>query len=152
MPERALDKALASGRIDRTLPLIKREGLALLQAEYATVEAAAVAIPESLEEFFRRNHPTVLDTQRSAVERAGSELAAIYRRNVFPDMRVTWGTYPDHSGHTDFPGCFRCHGADLTTEDRTAVSIECDACHRILAFHETDPSVIDELGLGLVGR
>ena len=24
-------------------------------------------------------------------------------------MDVKWGSYPNNSGHTDFPGCFRCH-------------------------------------------
>jgi hypothetical protein len=41
--------------------------------------------------------------------RAVGELVAIYNRNVFPDLKVTWGTYPNNLGHTDFPGCFRCH-------------------------------------------
>ena len=152
MPERALDEALAMGLIDPTLLWIKREGLRLLQAEYASVADAAADIPVALAAFYDANHPAVLEAQQPAIAAAGTQLATIYQRNVFPHMRVTWGTYPDHSGHTDFAGCFRCHGADLATEDGVAVSADCEACHRILALRETDPRVIEELGLGLVGR
>ena len=37
----------------------------------------------------------------------------MYNRNVFPDMKVGFGTYPsetDHRDDTDKHGCFRCHG------------------------------------------
>lgn len=152
MPERALDEALGAGRIDRTLPWIKREGLTLLEAHYADLGAAEMGIPAALRQFYQQNHLTILETRGAAVEQAGSALVAIYRRNVFPGMAVTWGTYADHSGHADFAGCFRCHGADLTTGDGITVSSDCTACHRILALRETDPSVIDELGLDLGGR
>jgi hypothetical protein len=43
------------------------------------------------------------------VERGAREVLAVYSRNVFPEMKVTWGAYPNHIGHTDFTGCFRCH-------------------------------------------
>jgi hypothetical protein len=43
------------------------------------------------------------------IQSAAVALSAIYGRNVFPDLRVTWGTYPSNLGHMDFPGCFRCH-------------------------------------------
>lgn len=52
-------------------------------------------------------------TQRSQeVTSAGEEIAAIYNRNVFPDLKVTWGTYPNNLGHTDFPGSLRQGLAD----------------------------------------
>jgi len=30
-----------------------------------------------------------------------------YARNVFPQMSVSWNTYPNHIGHEASPGCFR---------------------------------------------
>ena len=41
------------------------------------------------------------------IQAAEKALVAIYNRNVFPDLKVTWGTYPDNLGHTAFPGCLR---------------------------------------------
>ena len=47
--------------------------------------------------------------EKKKVDEAATELGVIYTSNVFPKMKVTWGTYPNHLGHEDFPGCFRCH-------------------------------------------
>ena len=49
-------------------------------------------------------------SRRAHVETRGAAGSrAIYARNVFPEMKVGWGTYPNNIGHEDFPGCFRCH-------------------------------------------
>ena len=78
----------------------------------------------------------------------GQEIAAIYNRNVFPDLKVTWGTYPNNLGHTDFPGCFRCHDGSHSTADRKmAIPQDCNTCHEPLAIEEANPGVVKTLGL-----
>ena len=54
----------------------------------------------------------------------------VYRRNVFPEMKVTFGTYPDNIGHTTSSGCFRCHDGSLVAKDGTSISSECEYCHK----------------------
>ena len=46
-------------------------------------------------------------------------------------MKVTFGTYTNHIGHTDAPGCFRCHDDDHTTKDGKAIGQDCETCHVI---------------------
>ena len=62
-------------------------------------------------------HPSILPERTAEIERAAKALSAIYAQNVFPDLKVTWGTYPNNLGHTDFPGCFRCHDESHTAAD-----------------------------------
>ncbi len=38
-----------------------------------------------------------------------SAVQDIYATNIFPAMKVKWGTYPNNIGHNFFNGCFRCH-------------------------------------------
>ena len=57
-------------------------------------------------------------------------LQAIYRRNVFPAMKVTFGTYPDNLGHTTSSGCFRCHDGSLTAKDGSTINADCEYCHK----------------------
>jgi hypothetical protein len=83
---------------------------------------------------------------RASVEAAVGELQAIYKRNVFPDMKVTWGTYPDNIGHEDFLGCFRCHDDNHKRSDGKVLSQDCNACHTILAQDERNPKVLADLG------
>jgi hypothetical protein len=147
LPVRALDEALALGSIPPSLPWIKKLGLELLVTEYVSAEQADAAIVEGVTEFYRREFPTVLRSRREAIERSAAGLVAIYQRNVFPSMAVTWGTYPDYSGHTDFNGCFRCHGADQRTAGGEAIRSDCAACHSLLAVRESEPDILEQLGV-----
>ncbi len=61
---------------------------------------------------------------------AVAALQNIYRRNVFPEMKVTFGTYPDNLGHTTSSGCFRCHDGSLVAKDGTSISSDCEYCHK----------------------
>jgi hypothetical protein len=75
----------------------------------------------------------------------------IYNRNIFPDMKVTWGKYPLNIGHTDFPGCFRCHddahSASDAKGDPKKITQDCGACHNLLAVDEPNPKILNDIGL-----
>jgi DmsE family decaheme c-type cytochrome len=137
-PERAVDEALAEGRIDPSLPSVRQQGLQLIQAGYDSPELAESQIAESLRAFYQSQHPDVAAASGEAISRAGVELAAIRNRNVFPEWGVNWGTHPNHSGHEDFPGCFRCHNDELVSQDqaRTLIGNDCSVCHAIESVGE----------------
>jgi len=65
------------------------------------------------------------------VEKAVTGTQQVYRRNVFPEMNVQFGTYPNNGGHMDSPGCFRCHDDNHTTKDGKKIGQDCDSCHEI---------------------
>jgi hypothetical protein len=147
LPERALDRALAEGRVSKDLPYIKKKGIEVLRAEYPDRETAARRIAEGLGEFYRTSYPAAYQQHRAAVETAIGEVQAIYGRNVFPHMKVAWGTYPNNIGHEDFLGCFRCHDDSHKRPDGRAITQDCNACHTILAQDESNPKVLADLGL-----
>jgi hypothetical protein len=113
--EKAVDTAIASGRLSARLPFIRREAVRLLKAEQATEQAALDAIAREL----RSAYPA------SAV----AAVQAVYRANLFPAMKVVPGTYPDNIGHMTSNGCFRCHDGAHTAPDGSAVSGDCEYCH-----------------------
>ena len=147
LPERALDLAMGLGVIPVTLPYVKRQGLEVIRAEYATTEEATRRIPEALTAFYRDNYPQVLAERGDEIEAASRGLVAVYTRNVFPELDVTWGTYPNNIGHEDFPGCFRCHDEAHRTPDGRTITQDCATCHEASAVEETDPEVLKTLGL-----
>lgn len=147
LPERALDEAMAAGRISSALPFVKKKSVELLRAEYADQEMALRRINEGLAEFYRSSYPDLYRRDRSRVEAAAQQVGAIYARNVFPSMKVGWGTYPNNIGHEDFVGCFRCHDETHQASDGRTITQGCDACHTILAQDEKDPKVLSDLGL-----
>jgi nitrate/TMAO reductase-like tetraheme cytochrome c subunit len=145
MPGTEVDVAIDQGKIDKALPYIKREGLRALQVEYPSHEAARAGLAKDIAAFYAQNYPEVASAQAAAVEQAGKALGDIYSWNVFPAMKVTWGTYPDHIGHRDSPGCFRCHDRKHRTADGEKISKDCDSCHTVLAEDESDPAILRKL-------
>jgi hypothetical protein len=147
LPERAVDRAIAAGRISRELPFVKKKAVELLRADYPTQASAAEAIGKGLVEFYRTSYPETYANHRALVETAAGEVQAVYRRNVFPDMKVVWGVHPNNIGHEDFLGCFRCHDDNHKSADGKTITQDCSACHTLLAQDEEDPKVLSDLGL-----
>jgi nitrate/TMAO reductase-like tetraheme cytochrome c subunit len=145
--EDALNRAMAEGAVSPELPWVHKEGLELLNANYASEDEARSKIPAQLAAFYRSQHPEVLQTKSALVEAAGDELAVLYSRNVFPDMKVTWGTHPNHLGHMSYPGCFRCHDGDHAAKNGTSITQDCSACHNLLAVDEAKPKALADLGI-----
>jgi nitrate/TMAO reductase-like tetraheme cytochrome c subunit len=125
--DRAVDGLLASHAVSLELPFVRREIVAALKTEYGNEGAADAGIAKHLTEFYR----SVDARLASEVPRAVTGAQQLYRRNVFPDMKVTWGTYTTNLGHVDAPGCFRCHDDNHKTKDGKAIRQDCELCHKI---------------------
>ena len=147
LPDRAMDKAMTLGEIPVTLPYIKKRGLEALKENYASGKDANEQLPASIVSFYQKNYPDVYGKRSQDVNQAAQAILAVYNRNVFPDLKVTWGTYPNNLGHTDFPGCFRCHDGSHSTADNVSITQDCNTCHEPLAMEETSPEILKSLGI-----
>jgi len=147
LPERAVDRALNAGQISPSLPFAKKRAVEIVKAGYATREEAAQKIPAAFESYYRDTYPAIWAERRAEVTSAAEQVLAVYDRNIFPEMKVAWGTYPNNIGHTDFPGCFRCHDGNHAAQDGRTVTQDCNACHNLLAMDEANPKVLTELGI-----
>lgn len=146
LPERAVDVALGQAQISPKLPFVKKQAVAVLRREYPDRDTAVREIAASLDSFYRTNYPAVSSGNAGDAKNAIAAVQAIYLRNIFPDMKVTWGTYPNNIGHMDFPGCFRCHDGDHQSADGRIIPNDCATCHDLLAVDEKDPKVLSGLG------
>jgi hypothetical protein len=147
LPDHAVDQAMARGRISVGLPFIKKTGVELLKANYASEDDAAQKIPAGLNSFYQQKYGDVWAKRSNDIQLAGLALVGIYRSNVFPDLKVTWGTYPNNLGHMDDPGCFRCHDDSHATPEKKTITQDCNTCHQMLATEETNPAILKTLGL-----
>jgi hypothetical protein len=129
--QRAVNERMASGEIPKDLPFVRREAVKALETAYPTQQAAEQGIATALREFYRTQHPESYMGKRQQVEKAVQATMAAYRRNVFPEMNVHFGTYANNIGHMDSPGCFRCHDDNHKTKDGKKIAQECDTCHAI---------------------
>ena len=114
--ERVVDRAIAEGRLDRSLPSIRQETVRALTATHATAAEGAEAINHALRA--RYGEATVQTAQ------------ALYQQYL-SSMHVGWGTHANQLGHTDTPGCFRCHDDGHKTTDGRVIRQDCTLCHAI---------------------
>lgn len=147
LPEQVVDRALAAGDIPAALPFARKTGVEILKTNYSSAEDAAAKIPAAFASFYKQKYPDVWTRRSNDVDRGGRAMLAAYRDNVFPDLKVTWGTYPNNLGHMDYPGCFRCHDEAHATAAKKTISQDCSICHNPLAVDETSPEVLKALGL-----
>ena len=136
---------MSNGLIATDLPYIHQQGMAVLEAEHADPARAAEEIATALRAFYGESYPDLVSNRGADLDRAIAAVQKIYHDNVFPAMNVGWGTYPDHIGHQNFPGCFRCHDEDHVTADGETISQDCSTCHSLLAVEEPNPAVLTTL-------
>ncbi len=129
--ERAVNTALAAGAIPADLPYVRREGAAVLKTRYASRDEALAGIERSIRGFYQQQYPELMTSRGQDITRAIEGLQRVHARNVFPAMRVTWGTHLNNRGHVDAPGCFRCHDDNHKSKDGKVIRQDCDLCHTL---------------------
>ena len=146
-PDDALDRKLAEGDIPTELPFIKRQAKELITASYETAGQARETIAGKLTAWYRDNYPELVAAKPKVLEAAVQGVVAAYSENVFPGMKVEWGTYTNHISHgPDFDiGCFRCHDDLHESPDGKTISADCNTCHTLLALEEQDPKILQAL-------
>jgi len=142
-----VNRAMALGTIPVSLPFIRKKGVEVLRTTYASSAEAALKIPAAITDFYRQEHSATYQSRPKEVELAANSVLALYNENVFPDLAVTWGTYKNNLGHTDFPGCFRCHDEAHTASNGKTITQDCSVCHEIVAASEASPEVLRTLGI-----
>jgi nitrate/TMAO reductase-like tetraheme cytochrome c subunit len=149
-PRWAMDQALELERVPRDLPYIKREGGLLLTTEYESRDEGLAAIESGLRDFYAADYPEVVSTREADLQQAVAGVQEMFNTYFFPHMKARWLAYPNHIGHFEFPGCFRCHDGNMATEDGKVISRDCQLCHVILdqgtgpaGFSETGPEGLE---------
>jgi hypothetical protein len=115
--------------ISQQIPFIRREAVKALRVEYADQDAALGGIERDIRRAIGAVKTDGLD--EAGLRQAIAVTQTIYRSNIFPSMKIGWGTYPDRVGHTTSQGCFRCHDDSHTTRDGRALGQDCELCHSI---------------------
>ena len=147
LPERGVDKGMNNGAISSSLPFAKKKAVEILKVPYLSRDEAAEKIPAAFAKFYQDSYPAIWAARQKEITDSANGVLAVYDRNIFPDMKVTWGVYPMNLGHEDFPGCFRCHDGSHSSKSGDSITQDCNACHNLLAQDESNPKVLKDLGI-----
>lgn len=130
-PNDLAEKAMRAGHLDLTLPEIKYAVAVAMSAEAADQDEGLAAIAESLQKSLRRADPSQTASAIQTVQ-------ALYKGSIFPQMKADWRSFPNHIGHKDTLGCFRCHSDQHATFDgsKTLSASNCNTCHDVISQGE----------------
>jgi hypothetical protein len=119
------------------------------RASYASSEKATAIITSGRESFYRSQYPDIWNRQHVQVGQAAKALALIYNQNVFPFMKVTWGTHPNNISHCAAltEGCMRCLDGSHTAKNGTGITDDCLMCHNLVVLDEPYPKQLADIGL-----
>ena len=147
-PDRAVDMAIQSGRLDRSLPFLKQQAVSVLAADYLTTDAAVRAIAKNLPAYYEKSYPEAYRTKRASIDHAVAELQSVFKTIRFPEMKVDWRTHPDNLGHFGSIGCFRCHDDQHVSKDGKRISKDCNTCHTVLPETAGEATFVHPVDIG----
>ena len=132
-PDLAVNQSFAAGRLDPSLPFLKRETITSLNGSYASESEATTKITAHLDSFYRTNYADLYSQKGNAIKGAISESQRIFRTYFFPEMKTSWETHPNNIGHLYSSGCFRCHDGEHVSDNGKVISNDCNVCHTVLS-------------------
>jgi hypothetical protein len=132
-PPRFFDYAMTAGEIPHELLQVKKIGMDVLNRVYPTRDTALLTIENEVNAFYKEKFPDLYVKQAALVQQSITGMKNQFGMNIFPYMKVRWDAYPNHIGHLEFNGCFRCHNNKHRTEDGHVISKDCNLCHTINA-------------------
>jgi hypothetical protein len=128
-PDVAVDESFVAGRMDSSLPYLKRQAVEVLSGTYETTEQALKAIDEGLDQFYQTKYRDIYVQKQEAIKTAIAEVQRIYQTYFFPEMKTDWQTHPNNIGHLYSSGCFRCHDGQHVSTSGKIISNDCTVCH-----------------------
>jgi len=130
-PDLAVDQSFAAGRLDPSLPYLKREAIASLSQPYTTEDEAVKGIAAKMDAFYRANGE-LYQQKGDLIKGAITETQRIYKTYFFPEMKTNWETHPNNIGHLYFSGCFRCHDGEHVSTTGKVITRNCNVCHTVI--------------------
>lgn len=132
------DKAVLSGMVSKDIPFIKKSAMEVLKNTFPTKDTALMMISEKITNYYKSELSDYFEKNRNKVEASVAAIQNAYSQNTFPSMKVTYDVYPDHIGHLEVEGCFRCHNDNFTSETGRKISKDCNLCHTIIGQGKKD--------------
>jgi hypothetical protein len=129
-PADEVDQAIALGEIDRSLPSIKARAMALIDKAsklYGEPRQLAPQIDELIAESAPKGE--LSDDVKAQERKFAAAMERILLASSFTRPELSCKTFPNHTGHKDSPGCFRCHDGRHLNGKGEAIRQQCTLCH-----------------------
>lgn len=126
------DNDLLTGAVSKKLPYIKQVAMGILRQTFTDRDTAMMMIKDSIINFYKSMEGDFFDKNAGIINSSIESIGKSFSQNTFPRMKVTYDAYPEHIGHLESDGCFRCHNGTFKSESGRTITKDCNLCHSIV--------------------
>ncbi|HZK62235.1 MAG TPA: hypothetical protein VFC41_09155, partial [Anaerovoracaceae bacterium] len=130
------DKAMLTGAVSKNIPFFKKVAMGILRETFSNKDTALLKIEESITSFYKSDYNDFYTNNRELIDSSVTSVQKAFSQNTFPKMKVTYDQYPEHIGHLESDGCFRCHNDAFKSENGRIITRDCNLCHTIVGQGE----------------
>jgi nitrate/TMAO reductase-like tetraheme cytochrome c subunit len=132
------DKAMLTNEVSQDIPFIKRTAMGILKNTFTDKDTALMEIKDGITDFYKSDFGDFFKKNYAKIDQSVVSLQKAYSENSFPGMKVTYDVYPDHIGHLESDGCFRCHNDSFISDNGRKITRDCNLCHTIIGQGKQD--------------
>jgi nitrate/TMAO reductase-like tetraheme cytochrome c subunit len=132
------DKAMLTQEVSQDIPFIKKTAMEILRNSFPTKDTAFMQIKEGIINYYKSEFSDFFEKNQAKIDQSIASLQKAYSQNSFPGMKVTYDAYPDHIGHLESAGCFRCHNDSFSSDNGRKITKDCNLCHTIIGQGKRD--------------
>ena len=126
------DKAMLTNEVSQSIPFIKRTAMGILRNTFTDKDTAFMQIRDGIVNYYKSDFSDYYEKNSALIDHAVAALQKAYSQNTFAAMKVSYDVYPNHVGHLEVEGCFRCHNDAFTSENGEKITKDCNLCHTII--------------------
>jgi nitrate/TMAO reductase-like tetraheme cytochrome c subunit len=126
------NKAMLTNEVSKDIPFIKKTAMGILRNNFTDKDTAFMQIREGINNYYKSGFSDYFEKNSDKIDKAVVALQKAFSHNTFPGMKVNYDVYPDHIGHLESEGCFRCHNDAFTSENGNKITRDCNLCHTII--------------------
>jgi hypothetical protein len=124
---------MLTGAISQNIPFIKKVAMGILSEKFTDKDTALMKIDEGIRSYYQGEYSELYSANKSLFDSSIVALQKGFSQNTFPAMKVSYDMYPEHIGHMETEGCFRCHNDQFKSESGRVITRDCNQCHTIVS-------------------
>jgi len=126
------DNEMITGGISKEIPFIKKTAMDVLKNSFSDKDTALNKINNDITNFYKSGYNDYFNANTDLINNSVKSIQKAFSQNTFPGMKVTYDIYPEHIGHLETEGCFRCHNDVFISDKGKKITRDCNLCHTIL--------------------
>jgi len=126
------DKVMVSETGSQNIPFFKKVTMGILKDTFSDRDTALMKINEGITNFYKSDYSDFYLKNKDLINNSITSVQKAYSQNTFPEMKVSYDFYPEHIGHLESDGCFRCHNGTFKADNGRVITRDCNLCHTIV--------------------